>query len=349
MGLLPTPAGREHGELVRGELGSIALESGVFASMPWERVMMPWWFGSRSARKRGTVVLLTNMDTIREVAAQAMLSDGWTAQEDLDRVIQDCLREEGDDTVADDVKKGMIPVMLVAKAMEEERAFIDKIGVFDVEDRASARGRRIIKTRWVVTTKCTADAPNVRARWVAQEFQALGRTGPRRVPRADTRAGHGETMRVLPNGASGRVTTSSQLCSTYAGPTSTSNPRTTPPLSCPITATSGLERGSVASSSGACMERARLPGRGCGRSWRAGIKLADLKIGEMSECTFHWGCWKLVGTMHGDDVLISGPRGGIVEKVHKSTRKRYETREQMISGWEAETKQLAILNRKVQW
>ena len=42
-----------------------------------------------------------------------------------------------------------------------------------------------------------------------------------------------------------------------------------------------------------------------------------------------------------------GPR--IVEKVRKFLRKRYETREQMISGWEGEPKELAILNRKVQW
>ena len=187
MGLLPPPAGREHGELVRGELGSIALESGVFASMPWERVMMPWWFGAGAP---GSVVQSSSSPTWMPSARwphRRCFGDGWTAQEDLDRVVQDCLQKEGEDTVADDVKKGMIPVMLVAKAKEEERAFIDKMGVFDVEDRASARGRRIIKTRWVATTKCTADAPNVRARWVAQEFQAHGRTGPRRAPRSDTR------------------------------------------------------------------------------------------------------------------------------------------------------------------
>ena len=52
--------------------------------------------------------------------------------------------------------------------------------------------------------------------------------------------------------------------------------------------------------------------------------------------------------MHGDDVLMSGPRS-IVEKIRKSLKKRYETREQMISGREGEPKELAILNRKVRW
>ena len=45
---------------------------------------------------------------------------------------------------------------------------------------------------------------------------------------------------------------------------------------------------------------------------------------------------------------MSGPRS-IVEKFRKSLRKRHETWEQMISGQEGEPKELAILNRKVQW
>ena len=80
----------------------------------------------RSAWKLETVVLLTNMDALRDSAAQAMLRDGWMTQEDLDQVIQDCLQEEGEDMVADDAKKGTIPVKLVARAKEEERAFFNK-------------------------------------------------------------------------------------------------------------------------------------------------------------------------------------------------------------------------------
>ena len=76
-------------------------------------------------------------------------------------------------------------------------------------------------------------------------------------------------------------------------------------------------RGSMASSSGACMKRASLPGRQ--RELEASIEEADLKIGETSKCTFRSGCGKLVGTMHGDDVLMSGPRS-IVEKVQKSLK-----------------------------
>ena len=49
----------------------------------------------RSARTLETVVFLTNMYSIRDRAAQALLQDGWMTQEDLHRVVQDCLREEG--------------------------------------------------------------------------------------------------------------------------------------------------------------------------------------------------------------------------------------------------------------
>ena len=43
------------------------------------------------------------------------------------------------DIGADDAMKGMIPVKLVAKAKEEERAFIDKMGVFGPSPQAPKR------------------------------------------------------------------------------------------------------------------------------------------------------------------------------------------------------------------
>ena len=41
--------------------------------------------------------------------------------------------------------------------------------VFEVVDRKEATGSKVIRTKWVVTNKRTAEKPNVRARWVAQE------------------------------------------------------------------------------------------------------------------------------------------------------------------------------------
>ena len=54
----------------------------------------------------------------------------------------------------------------------EEKDFIDKMGVHDVVPRSEAakRGCRVIRTRWVTVNKGSDDNPQIRARWVAQEF-----------------------------------------------------------------------------------------------------------------------------------------------------------------------------------
>ena len=54
--------------------------------------------------------------------------------------------------------------------------FIDKMGVYDVVPRSAAaeKGCRVIRTRWVTVNKGSDDAPQLRARWVAQEFRGRG-------------------------------------------------------------------------------------------------------------------------------------------------------------------------------
>ena len=132
----------------------------------------------RSARKLEAVVFLTNMDAIRDPAAQALLQDGWMTQEDLHRVVQECLREEGENMVADDAKRALIPVKPVAKANEEEeeRTLIDKMGVFNGRGQGGAGSSRPVG---LSPTRHPTSEPG-------------GRTGPRRARRADTRAGHGD-------------------------------------------------------------------------------------------------------------------------------------------------------------
>ena len=66
---------------------------------------------------------------------------------------------------------------LVDRAKVEEKDFIDKMGVYDVVLRSAAAEKkcRVIRTRWVTIHKGSDDAPQLRARWVAQEFR--GRCG----------------------------------------------------------------------------------------------------------------------------------------------------------------------------
>ena len=67
--------------------------------------------------------------------------------------------------------------VLVHRAKMEEKDFIDKMGVYDIVPRSGAaeNGCRVIRTRWVTVKKGSNDAPQLRAKWVAQEFH--GRCG----------------------------------------------------------------------------------------------------------------------------------------------------------------------------
>ena len=55
--------------------------------------------------------------------------------------------------VADDVKKGSIPIRLVNQAKTGEQKYIEKMKVLDVVDRKEASGSKVIRTIWVVTNK----------------------------------------------------------------------------------------------------------------------------------------------------------------------------------------------------
>ena len=84
-------------------------------------------------------------------------------------MVEDSLDEKGEEMVADDVKKGSIPIRLVNQAKTEEKKYIEKMKVLYVVDRKEASGSKVIRTRWV--NMGTPENPNVRARWVAQEFR----------------------------------------------------------------------------------------------------------------------------------------------------------------------------------
>ena len=68
----------------------------------------------------------------------------------------------------------------------------------------------------------------------------------------------------------------------------------------------------------------------------------------MSKCSFKSPCGKLVGVVHGDDILLSGPRS-LVDAVRNSLRKRHEIREQMLGAGPKDASEIIMLNRRVQW
>ena len=117
-----------------------------------------------------TTSVISKVDKIRHRFAESHGSvTGLLHSQDIDRVVQDSLDEEGEEMVADDAKKGIIPIRLVNKSEEQKHS--DKMKAFEVVDRKEASGSKGIRTRWVVPNTGTPEKPNVRVRWVAQEFK----------------------------------------------------------------------------------------------------------------------------------------------------------------------------------
>ena len=77
------------------------------------------------------------------------------------------------------------------------------------------------------------------------------------------------------------------------------------------------------------------------------IEVAGMVMGKMSMCSFTSPCGKLVGVVHGDDILLAGPRS-LVDAARMSPRKQYETREQMMGVGTTDVSEIVTLNRRVQ-
>ena len=93
-----------------------------------------------------SISVISNLDNIRRRLQRAMKETGLLNSQDIDRVVEDSLDEEGEEMVADE---GSIPVRLVNQAKTEEQKYIEKMKVLDVVDRKEASGQR--NTR---ETKC---------------------------------------------------------------------------------------------------------------------------------------------------------------------------------------------------
>ena len=104
-----------------------------------------------------SISVISNVDYIRRRLQRAVKETGPLNSQDIGRVVEDSLDEEGEEMVADDAKKGSIPVPLVNKVKTDEQKYIEKMKVLDVVDRKEASGTKVIRTRWVVTNEGTPE------------------------------------------------------------------------------------------------------------------------------------------------------------------------------------------------
>ena len=85
---------------------------------------------------------------------------------DLEVVVQ------GGAAVWDDVRGGWLDKEAVRKARMEEVGFMEKEKLWDVVSREMAAGKRIVSVKWVDTNKGTEEAPEIRCRLVARDFNS---------------------------------------------------------------------------------------------------------------------------------------------------------------------------------
>ena len=92
------------------------------------------------------ISVISNVDNIRRRLQRAVKETGLPNSQDIDRVAEDSLDEEGAEMVADDVKKGSIPIRLVNHAKSEEQKHIETMKAFEVVDREEASVSKVIGT-----------------------------------------------------------------------------------------------------------------------------------------------------------------------------------------------------------
>ena len=81
----------------------------------------------RDSLSRPSISVISSVDDISRRLQRSMKETGLLNSEDIDKVVEDRLDEEGEEMVANDVKKGSCPIRLVNQAEPEEQTYIEKV------------------------------------------------------------------------------------------------------------------------------------------------------------------------------------------------------------------------------
>ena len=245
----------------------------------------------------------------------------------------------------DDAKGGWLDPELVAKARAEEMEYIHKHKVYikvSKEECIRNTGKPPIKTRWVDTNKGSQEEPNVRSRWVAQDFRREARpdlyaaTPPLEAMKAVISAAatgkKGEKiLKVLDVRrayfyAPTRRRVYVELPEEDLGPGDESR--------------CGLLRVSLYGTRDAAL------------NWEEELGKQMIQLGfergRANPCLYVHQQRNIVAGVHGDDILgIGTPEA--MEWMEKAMRRIYEMRTQTLGPGAKYSKVVTILNRKVRW
>ena len=233
--------------------------------------------------------------------------------------------------------------ILVHRAKMEEKDFADKMGVHDVVPRSDAakKGCRVIRTRWVTVNKGSDDNPQIRSRWVAQEFR--GRCGDKHEYFSET-PDLALVKAVIAHAArwAEHEDVVVALCDVRRAYFYAEERRDTF-VELPDFVPAEFRATHVGK-----LRKALCGTRPAAASWRdelrKGLVSCCLAVGTMSRCCFRNESCSVAGTVHGDDIFVAGPRQGKA-KMGTTIKKRWATHEQMIGPRPDDQKELHIHNR----
>ena len=210
--------------------------------------------------------------------------------------------------------------VLVHRAKMEEKDFIDKMGVHDVVLRSAAaeKGCRVIRTRWVTVNKGFDDAPQLRARRVAEEFR--GRCGDKHEYFSETpdlafvkaviahaaRQAESEDIVVAVFDVRRACFYAEENRDTF--------------VELPDYVPAGFRATHVGK-----LRKAFYGTRPAAASWgdelRRGLVSCSLTVGTVSRCYFHNKLRSVAETVRGDDIFVAGPRQDF-SKMEATLKKR---------------------------
>ena len=215
--------------------------------------------------------------------------------------------------------------VLVHRAKMDEKDIVDKMGVYDIVPRsdAAAKGCRVIRTRWGMANKGSDDKPQLRARWVAQEFRcpegdkheycsetpdlALVKAV---IAHAARWAGRGDTVVTVFNGRQAYFL-SEEKRDTF--------------VDLPDYVPAEFRASHVRK-----LRRALYGTRPASASWRDELRKRLVSCGlvvvTVSRCCFRNQSGSVVGAVHGDDIFVPGPREDVL-KVEGATQEKGRTLE----------------------
>ena len=201
------------------------------------------------------------------------------------------------------------------------------------------------RARWVTVNKRSDDAPQLRARWVAQEFRGLCGNKHEHFSETPDLA----LVKAVIAHAARRAETEYIVVAVFDVRRAYfyAEEKRDIFVQLPDYVPAEFRTAHVG------MLREALYGtRPAAASWgdelRKGLVSCSLTVGIVSRCCFHNELCSVAGTVHGDDIFVAGLRQDFAN-MGATLKKRWDTRDQMIGPKPDDQKELRILNRTLRW